>query len=57
MFIAISNTDSYKYNLKRIHPIDAQDRSKILDEIALNQLTLNINILKYFDAYDYDNYI
>lgn len=57
IFTAISKTDNYKYNIKRILPKNDNERSQILDEIAMNQRTINANILKYYSTYEYERYI
>ena len=57
IYLVESKVDSKKYNLKKILPENAAEKSQILDEIALNQETSNLNILKYFDTYDYEEHI
>lgn len=57
-FFSVSGLeDRKKYSMKRILPKDNEESTLILQEVSLHLTSANSNILKYYEAYLYENYI
>jgi len=57
VFVVSKISDGAFYALKKIRPKNENEKTLIINEIALTMLSENKNVLSYYESYDYNGFI